>query len=620
MVPIEYITVNGVEHAHLKDNAAIFQSYSGPVSQAPAVGQKQLVMFRYLKNSGTGGGLFRLAISGTASDFKFNYQNAQFLLQTVGAATPPKHIFSTEDETTIMHVVEFTGFNANNQYSVNPGASVNFTSGNHSQGLGDFRVIEVCTDFVLPMPVPTDIGPVFDGVAVDAFPAWTTGSNVPILSGGLPTHEINTGFDLGEVDFLLVTISQQDGRQSQTRRLDLDSTFTFDNTHGMIERGPSGRTPEEGYLPMVGVVTNGAVDYPVAAARNPLLVSGNDFDFTKYEGAFDRNLGGDAAAEGVRQPGQLLEHTHTYSDRYHPSFTGRGNGGNVARNGNTVENKITGSVGGNENRPVNVASQWYLIVDTYLEPTAASVASEDLVHEVYINDDTLSSTAINAPVFFDDTAPRVNTLDKLSFGGANNRDVIVPAGYDVYLDASIATLNGSSNINNAGLMAWYSVDDAAIVGTFARVIPVTVAFNVNSSGSAYYYERTTTERRFQLRRVGGNNVNNITTNYKIAATKVQQQVISNATRTVVNGITIREHSDGYIEMWGTDTTGGLTSRTISFPSSITMEDTNYAAHCNIDNPSANRFVQVGSRSTTSFVIKPHNTASDVIWSVRGYRA
>jgi len=91
------------------------------------------------------------------------------------------------------------------------------------------------------------------------------------------------------------------------------------------------------------------------------------------------------------------------------------------------------------------------------------------------------------------------------------------------------------------------------------------------------------------------------------------------TNSVVNGINIREHSDGYVEMWGTDTTGGLNSRVITFPNGITMSDTSYKAHCNVDNATANRFVQIGSRGTTTLTLRPHNTASDIIWSVEGYR-
>ena len=105
--------------------------------------------------------------------------------------------------------------------------------------------------------------------------------------------------------------------------------------------------------------------------------------------------------------------------------------------------------------------------------------------------------------------------------------------------------------------------------------------------------------------------------------KIDRPVVQSATdqptRTVVNGITIREHADGYIEMSGTDSTGALTLRIITFPNGITMEDANYEAHCNIENASANRFAQISSRTTTTLVLRPHNTASNIIWSVKGYR-
>jgi len=91
------------------------------------------------------------------------------------------------------------------------------------------------------------------------------------------------------------------------------------------------------------------------------------------------------------------------------------------------------------------------------------------------------------------------------------------------------------------------------------------------------------------------------------------------TNSIVNGIRIREFSDGYIKMWGTDTSGGLNSRTITFPNGITMSDTMYDVDVEIQSSNVNRFVQVGTRGTTSFVIKPHNTGSNVIWSIEGYR-
>ena len=112
--------------------------------------------------------------------------------------------------------------------------------------------------------------------------------------------------------------------------------------------------------------------------------------------------------------------------------------------------------------------------------------------------------------------------------------------------------------------------------------------------------------------------NQTVTNYclNITGGSISDNTITNS---VINGINIREHSDGYIEMWGTDTTGGLNSRVITFPNGITMLDTSYKAHCNVENATANRFVQIGSRTTTTLTLRPHNTASDIIWSVEGYR-
>jgi len=121
---------------------------------------------------------------------------------------------------------------------------------------------------------------------------------------------------------------------------------------GMREWGPTGRTPAEGYLAMTGIVTNGAVDYPVAASRNPVYITANglDFDFSEWDGAFPSNLGLNRDAEGARQG-----HQQQYIPNA-PVGTAVNSGG-----GSTVRGRSdTG-----ETRPTNVAEQLYMIVDTY---------------------------------------------------------------------------------------------------------------------------------------------------------------------------------------------------------------------------------------------------------------
>jgi len=293
------------------------------------------------------------------------------------------------------------------------------TIGNEKVSIGDDGLPDV-----VELPEPVDFTTAFEGVIVDAAPAWTDG--LVTLNGAANIRSINSGVDLNNVDKLIVHIKRNNETWTAPTfevRLDkfvfdddrgallehFDNQFvalrintndksdgiiqayssgtntTFDlqidciefkkrvvgvsNRVGMREWGPSGRTPEEGYLAMTGVVANGAVDYPIAAQRNPLFVSGNDFDFTKYEGAFARNLGGNAADEGVLQQDQQERSPNN------PVGTQVNGGG-----GNTVRSVTTA----NETRPVNVAEQLYLIVDTYLEANAASTGPPTEDSEVTI--------------------------------------------------------------------------------------------------------------------------------------------------------------------------------------------------------------------------------------------
>jgi len=117
----------------------------------------------------------------------------------------------------------------------------------------------------------------------------------------------------------------------------------------------------QGYLPVKpGTIVNGAIDYPLWAAIYTEFVVGNDIVFpANVEGMFLRNLGGNAANEGVFQ-----------ADAQHitpaaPTGTQVNSGG-----GNTIRSRTVGV----ETRPDNRAYQIYAIVDTYVEvvPTVAN--------------------------------------------------------------------------------------------------------------------------------------------------------------------------------------------------------------------------------------------------------
>ncbi len=188
----------------------------------------------------------------------------------------------------------------------------------------------------------------------------------------------------------------------------------------------SGLTVTEGYLPVTpGTVANGAVDYPLWAAKYPEFVSGDDIVFpADVAGMFLRNLGGTAAAEGVLQSDATARpntpfttasgtsssdgaHTHQYSRTYRietSGWYGRGThswtsvtvpfngwsskirtaeGGDGSANGairlqgssyntdskgnhtHTIPALSVTAGGDAETRPVNRAYQLYTIVDTY---------------------------------------------------------------------------------------------------------------------------------------------------------------------------------------------------------------------------------------------------------------
>jgi len=142
------------------------------------------------------------------------------------------------------------------------------------------------------------------------------------------------------------------------------------------------KTPAQGYLPWKdGRVVNGAVDYPVFASMVPWWVDGDDLLFEgTVDGAYIRNLGGNAGPEGTFQ-GQAtavngLSATYRRPNNPTPSQV-NGGGGNMVRGNTNQPVPITGDT---ETRPDSYAFQHYVIVDTYRETAGAGAASITPAH------------------------------------------------------------------------------------------------------------------------------------------------------------------------------------------------------------------------------------------------
>ncbi len=90
---------------------------------------------------------------------------------------------------------------------------------------------------------------------------------------------------------------------------------------------------------------------------------------------------------------------------------------------------------------------------------------------------------------------------------------------------------------------------------------------------------------------------------------------SPVTISVVNGINIREHSDGYVEMWGS----AAGSATVSLP--FTMASDDYDIHITAISGTVDRTVQISSTRNNQFISRGHGgTAVAFRWSIRGYRS
>jgi len=324
---------------------------------------------------------------------------------------------------------------------------------NEAPTAAEFIIIQDVLDdgiSILGLPQPNFIkAPIFGGVMVDAAPAWV-GNHAATTSTTYTT--IETGVDLTGIEKLVFTITQSDGLQTVDGTIDLRN-FVFDNPNGALVNWWSnngiriridtddvttgdlqiraltsafnvkriefrkravgvssrvgewvfaepGRTPSQGYLAASGVVVNGAVDYPIAALKHPALVSGNDLDFTGFDGVFLRNTGGNALAVDVVQNDANKAHTHTYQDTEHPGFRPQGNGSNVARQGIANPTHTTSSSGEIEARPKNIAAQLYLIVDTYVEPNSGAANDNTPLNNAVANIITqISNPTIGALTF-----------------------------------------------------------------------------------------------------------------------------------------------------------------------------------------------------------------------------
>jgi len=154
----------------------------------------------------------------------------------------------------------------------------------------------------------------------------------------------------------------------------------------------------KGYLPIKsGTVIDGALNFPLWAAAYSEFVTGNDIVFpTNVDGITFRNVGGNAGAEGTFQAFATNVDGILAPDRYAPAFTGRGTGGNVARNGNTTTNRalLNGAV---ETRSANYGYQHYFIVDTYYEAKVSGVTVTNPNGSGYLksNEDGTTATFID---------------------------------------------------------------------------------------------------------------------------------------------------------------------------------------------------------------------------------
>jgi len=275
--------------------------------------------------------------------------------------------------------------------------------------------------------------PIYDGVVVDAAPAWEDG----LIMADDQTRPVETGLDLlKDVDHILVSFTRDvtatgdDLWPCPVRRIrikDISQGVTqgmllshFDNqflavtttTEAQLKAGRINFQAQSqsnvfgyeitriefrkrviGAEPLIGfkiegppnletqikgvleirerTVTNGALDNPVFAARWPSLVDGNDIVIpADFEGAFSRNLGGNAADFETFQDDATAVNGLAGAARFNRGENTTANGGAFRLTGTGSE--ITANVtftGDAETRPDNYAMQWYFIMDDYVSPS-----------------------------------------------------------------------------------------------------------------------------------------------------------------------------------------------------------------------------------------------------------
>ena len=172
--PLEIKFENGKEFALLQDTSATSRgSYSSNGSLAvPAVDETTLFYLRYYKENTTNAGLLRLAVTGQAADFYFNFQNTHHRFNTVGnTAILPQWVSSREDDETIEHLIRFTGFNANCDWFFNNAAASNVNGSLVDSLTGQMRIL--CLDEKYLPPIEPVANPLYQWF-LDNYPTHVT--------------------------------------------------------------------------------------------------------------------------------------------------------------------------------------------------------------------------------------------------------------------------------------------------------------------------------------------------------------------------------------------------------------------------------------------------------------
>jgi len=410
--PVFYGFQNGNLYAQMIDVGAVFQGFRSGVDNipVPAPNESAVVTFRYYKDpSNTDAGMFRLiGTPGNAGDFLFSYVDKNLVdFRTVGTGIAPELIESKEDADTIQHTVRFFSDAQSVDWGLYPGVAANLTGGTHSGFSGVLRLAEPITfNGLLPQSNPPIIVNGLTGVyrisehkdpvaiAINAATPIVTGHNLnqypdaylefefvdaatgrPWQSGKVrvatlldkfngAADAIDTFINIFDNDFVALNLIDpmtgeieftDNGRDMSYRSSELYITADMVSTRVgefAFAATSARRTIATGWLAVnPGTIANGATDYPIWAAENPTYVSGSDIVFpANVEGIFLRNLGGNAANEGVFQADQQARNPGN------PIGTTVNSGG-----GNTVRSVTTTS----ETRPDNRAYQLYTIVDNY---------------------------------------------------------------------------------------------------------------------------------------------------------------------------------------------------------------------------------------------------------------